>query len=177
MAVKGQSLAYAVGDIVVVSDRMQSGYCYRLDALPGGEFAPGFEPRFSPKEMLEMGVFEGKYCNDCRAELPEAWFANAKISDVPDPSLNFFGVKSRQSLRVWRDKGWIIGPDPRGWFQWYCRYYLGRRLPDVDARQIKRWRAFRRHAAQVRANCDPGDWSCRPRQRQALLQWSHDPFV
>jgi len=109
--------------------------------------------------------------------LPPEWFEKAKISDKPDPSINAFGIKSRQPLSVWRDKGWIIEPDPRGWFQWYCRYYLGRRLPDVDHTQIKRWRAFRRHEAQVRANCEPGDVWCRPRQRQALLQWAYDPFV
>jgi hypothetical protein len=127
--------------------------------------------------MLGMGVFEGKYVNDCRDEFPARWYEGAKLSDSPDPKINYFGVKSRQPLAVWREKGWIYGPDPRGWFQWYCRYYLGRRIPDVDEKQIKRWRAFARHAAQVRASCDPGDWTCRPRQRQGLLQWAHDPFI
>jgi hypothetical protein len=168
---------YKIGDIVVVNDRMQRGYRYEIVARSGRDFAEGFAPHFTPKEMLELGVFEGKYCNDCRDELPKSWFAKAKISEVADPALNYFGVKSRQPLSVWREKGWIYGPDPRGWFQWYCRYYLGRRIPDVDAKQIKRWRAFARHAAQVRANCDPGDWTCRPRQRQGLLQWAHDPFI
>ena len=168
---------YKVGDSVTVSDRMQSSYCYKIEAPTGCDFALDFEPHFTPKEMLEMGVFEGKYCNDCRPEFPEEWFEIAKICEVPDPSINHFGVKSRQSLGVWREKGWIVEPDPRGWFQWYCRYYLGRRLPHIDSWQIKRWRSFRRHVVQVRANCDQGDWSCRPRQRQALLQWSYDPFV
>jgi hypothetical protein len=168
---------YTVGDSITVNDSMQSGYSYRIDAPPGQDFAPGFEPHFTPKEMLELGVFEGKYCNDCRPELPEDWFANAKTSDVPDPSVNCFSIKSRQPLSVWREKGWIIGPDPRGWFQWYCRYWLGRRLPEIDERQIKRWRSFARHAGQIRANCDPGDLFCRRRQRQALLQWSYDPFI
>jgi len=168
---------YKLGDIVVVDDTMQRGYSYRIAAPTGGGFAPDFTPYFTPQQMLELGVFEGKYCNDCRPELPDAWFAKAKTAAVADPALNYFGVKSRQPLSVWREKGWIIGPDPRGWFQWYCRYYLGRRLPEVDAKQIKRWRAFRRHAAQVRANCEPGDLWCRPRQRQALLQWSYDPFI
>ncbi|NNE85193.1 MAG: hypothetical protein HKN28_14610 [Alphaproteobacteria bacterium] len=168
---------YKSGDIVIVNDKMQCSYSYEIVAPMGRDFAPDFEPHFTPKEMLELGVFEGKYCNDCVPELPEDWFEEAKIVDTADPSLNRFGVKSRQPLSVWREKGWIIGPDPRGWFQWYCRYYLGRRLPEIDGRQVKRWRSFRRHAAQVRANCEPGDVWCRPRQRQALLQWSHDPFI
>ncbi|MBY4635694.1 hypothetical protein K5P26_00905 [Sphingopyxis sp. XHP0097] len=160
-----------------VNDRMQSGYSYDLTAPEGADFDPAFTPYFTPGEMLEMGVFEGKYCNDCRDEFPADWFENARVADKPDPDLNYFGVKSRQPLSVWREKGWIYGPDPRGWFQWYCRYYMGRRLPDIDAIQIKRWRGFARHAGQVRANCDPGDIHCRPRQRQALLQWAYDPFV
>ena len=163
--------------IVYVDDRMQTGYSYVLSAPEGGDFADGFEPRFAPDEMLALGVFEGKYMNDCQAEFPESWFAKAKLSDKPDPDVNYFGVKSRQPLAVWREKGWIYGPDPRGWFQWYCRYFMGRRLPEVDAIQIKRWRAFARHAGQVRGNCPPGDIFCRPRQRQGLLQWSHDPFI
>ncbi len=160
-----------------VHDKMQRGYSYLLEAPQGEDFAEGFHPFYSPQEMLEMGVFEGKYCNDCRNEFPEEWYASARISGRADPALNCFGVKSRQPLSVWQEKGWIIGPDPRGWFQWYCRYYLGRRIPEVDAVQIKRWRAFSRHAGQIRANCEPGDLTCRPRQRQALLQWAYDPFI
>jgi hypothetical protein len=168
---------YRVGDVVVVNDSMQRSYSYAISIPPGGGFAPEFKPRFSPKEMLELGVFEGKYCNDCRPELPEDWFEHARIAAQPDPALNCFGVKSRQSLAIWRQKGWIIGPDPRGWFQWYCRYYLGRRLPEIDRIQIRRWRNFARHAAQVRKHCMPGDIFCRRRQRQALLQWAYDPFI
>lgn len=167
----------AIGDIIHVNDKMQTGYQYRLDEAEGAGFDDGFDPYYTPREMLEMGVFEGKYCNDCRDEFPAAWFENAKLSDRPDPGINYFGIKSRQPLSVWREKGWIHGPDPRGWFQWYCRYYLGRRLPEIDAIQIKRWRAFSRHAGQIRANCEPGDIFCRRRQRQALLQWSYDPLI
>ncbi|MGB0554667.1 MAG: hypothetical protein ACPGQV_19195, partial [Alphaproteobacteria bacterium] len=158
-------------------DKMQSGYSYQLEAPVGESFPENFTPHLSPGEMLEMGIFEGKYCNDCTDEFPDSWFANAKTSNIPDPTLNYFGIKSRQSLSVWQEKGWIYGPDPRGWFQWYCRYYLGRRLAEIDAIQIKRWRAFARHAGQIRANCEPGDIFCRRRQRQALLQWSHDPLI
>lgn len=171
------SQQYKIGAVIKVRDRMQKNYSYVLTAPQGRNFAENFKPRFSPKEMLALGVFEGKYCNDCRNEFPAAWFKGAKISDVPDPELNCFGVKSRQPLWVWRQKGWIIGPDPRGWFQWYCRYWLGRRLPEIDDIQIKRWRAFSRHAGQIKANCPEHCFTCRPRQRQALLQWSYDPFI
>lgn len=162
---------------ITVNDFYQLGYTYDLTTPMGADFAPGFTPHYTPAQMLQMGVFEGKYINDCRAEFPADWYADAKLSDRPDPALNYFGVKSRQPLSVWRDKGWIYGPDPRGWFQWYCRYYMGRRLPDIDAIQIKRWRAFARHAGQIRANCHPGDIFCRPRQRQGLLQWAHDALI
>ena len=168
---------YKIGDIVTVNDRMQQSYEYLISAKMGSNFENQFEPYFRPDTMLEMGIFEGKYCNDCQDELPNGWFKDAKISKTPDPTINYFGVKSRQSLSFWRDKGWVIGPDLRGWFQWYCRYYLGRRLSEVDQIQIKRWRAFRRHEAQVRANCELGDRQCQPRQRQALLQWSYDPLI
>ena len=170
-------MSHRDGDTVYVEDRMQRDYVYTLSAPPGEDFDPAFTPALSPKEMLRLGVFEGKYLNDCQGEFPDDWFAEARLSDVPDPAQNCFGIKSRQPLNVWRQKGWIIDPDPRGWFQWYCRYWMGRRLPGVDAHQIKRWRAFSRHEGQIRANCMPGDLACRPRQRQALLQWAYDPFL
>jgi len=168
-------LAHKVGDEVVVRDRMQSGYRYRLAAPAGRGFDEGFEPELSPKEMLGLGVFGGKYMTDCRDEFPASWFEGAKLAVGPaDKRLNYFGVIASQPLSEWRRKGWIWEDDPRGWFQWYCRYYLGRRVPFEDARQIKRWRAMRRHVAQVRGACDVGDVTCRPRQRQALLQWAYD---
>ena len=162
--------------MIVVHDKMQQGYCYDLSARTGADFADDFHPELTPKEMLKLGVFEGHYLTDCQDEFPKDWFNGAKLSPVPDVRSNCFGVKSRQPLSVWRAKGWIIGPDPRGWFQWYCRYYLGRRIPDVDAVQIKRWRMFRRHKAQVEKNCLPMDLGCRMKQRQALLQWAYNPF-
>lgn len=165
------------GDTIIVNDTMQTGYAYRLAAPMGAGFDPRFTPALTPPEMLKMGVFEGKYLNDCRNEYPQDWYEGARLSDRPDPSLNCFGIKSRQPLSAWRENGWIYGPDPRGWFQWYCRYHLGRRLPEIDAIQIGRWRNFARHAGQIRANCQPHDLSCRSRQRQALLQWAHDPFI
>ena len=170
-------MSHRVGDVIHVHDLMQPDYSYALAAPMGEDFAPDFTPHLSPKEMLALGVFEGKYMNDCRAEFPDDWFEKAKISETADPLLNFFKIKSRQPLSVWREKGWIREPDPRGWFQWYCRYYRGRRIPKMDAWQIKRWRAFARHAGQIKANCLPMDTDCRPRQRQALLQWAYDPFI
>lgn len=170
-------MKYKTGEWVEVNDRMQHSYKYKIVAPYGEDFDTDFTPYFTPKEMLEHGIFEGKYMNDCRNEFPEHWFKNAKISNKADPSLNYFGIKSRQSLQVWEEKGWIIEPDPRGWFQWYCRYYQGRRFPEIDKIQIKRWRGFARHSGQIKANCDPGNLLCRPRQRQALLQWAHNPFI
>jgi hypothetical protein len=163
---------------VIVNDRMQQGYRYWRTHPVGEEFDAGFAPELTPAEMLALGVFGGKYMTDSRAEFPASWFADAKLSPArKDISLNHFGVDASQPLEVWRAKGWIHPDDPRGWFQWYCRYYSGRRMADEDRRQIGRWRAFRRHAAQVTRNCEPGDPFCRPRQRQALLQWAYDSRV
>lgn len=160
---------------VTVNDLMQRGYRYALTAAAGRGFDPEFEPELTPKDMLALGVFGGKYMTDCRREFPDSWWANAKLSPGGhDSALNFFGVSAGAPLATWRRKGWIHPDDPRGWFQWYCRYYMGRRMPEEDQRQIKRWRAFKRHAAQIRKNCEPGNLFCRRRQRQALLQWAYD---
>ena len=157
-----------------VNDRMQKNYIYFLTEPMGRNFDPLFEPQLTPKEMLALGVVGGKYMTDCRAEFPAEWFAKAKLSpERRDPSLNFFGVDASQPLAEWRRKGWIHEDDPRGWFQWYCRYYMGRRGVD-DGRQIRRWRAIRRHIAQIWKNCRRGDVRCRPRQKQALLHWAYD---
>jgi len=158
-----------------VNDSMQQGYSYALSAPVGKEFGEGFEPELTPKEMLALGVFGGKYMTDTQDEFPKDWFDGARLSpERRDPSLNFFRVDASQKLSVWRDKGWIFADDPRGWFQWYCRYYLGRRIEGEDRRQIGRWRAMRRHIGQIRQNCERGDIFCRPKQRQALLHWAYD---
>ena len=160
--------------LVTVNDRMQRGYTYRLIEPAGRNFDTGFLPQLSPAELLALGIFGGKYMTDCRAEFPPSWFRRARLSpEGRNPKLNFFGVNASQSLAQWRKQGWIYHEDPRGWFQWYCRYYLGRRSLD-DERQIRRWRQMVRHVAQVRAGCMPGDAQCRPRQRQALLHWAYD---
>ena len=159
---------------IVVNDVMQSGYIYHCTEPTGQNFHAEFRPELSPKTMLELGVFGGKYMTDCRNEFPADWFLDAKLSsESRNPDLNWFGVNASQSLAVWKEKGWIYSEDPRGWFQWYCRYYLGRRCSHDDS-QIRRWRAMSRHIAQVRKNCERCDYSCRPRQRQALLHWAYD---
>ena len=159
---------------VVVNDRMQQGYVYYRTQPAGRNFAPEFTPDLTPREMLRLGVFGGKYLNDCRREFPASWFTHAKLSPGrKNARLNLFGVNASQSLAVWRRSGWIHPQDPRGWFQWYCRYYMGRRTSD-DRRQIRRWRAIARHVAAIRANCEPRDLDCRRRQRQAVLHWAYD---
>lgn len=159
---------------VIVNDRMQHGYRYLLAKPAGRCFHPEFSPELTPKQMLRMGVFGGKYMTDCGAEFPNSWFATAKLSpERRDPSINFFKVNASKPLSYWLAKGWIHPQDPRGWFQWYCRYYMGRRSGD-DERQIKRWKSMRRHIAQLKKHCRPGDFSCRPVQRQALLHWAYD---
>jgi len=159
---------------VLVNDRMQTDYAYELSAPSGRDFASTFEPQLTPSDMLRMGVFGGKYMTDCRDEFPVDWFENARLSsNGHNPDLNFFGIDASKPLSYWREKGWIHHDDPRGWFQWYCRYFQGRRHED-DARQIQRWRNMKRHISQLKRNCMKGDLMCRPRQRQALLHWAYD---
>lgn len=159
---------------IIVNDKMQRNYEYFLVEPIGKNFHPEFKPDLTPKQMLEMGVFGGKYMNDCKKEFPKNWFVKAKLClEKHDPKLNYFGVNASQSLSVWRKNGWIHKDDPRGWFQWYCRYYMGRRHKN-DERQIKRWKAIRRHLFQIHKNCSPYDLSCRRKQRQAVLHWAYD---
>lgn len=161
--------------IIKVNDFFQKEYIYYLSEAEGRNFHKEFKPELTPSDMLELGVFGGKYITDCTNEFPIEWFKNAKIANKKkDVTLNFFGVDASLPLKVWKEKGWINHDDPRGWFQWYCRYYRGRRMPKEDERQIKRWKAFRRHLGAVKKHCDPGDLDCRKKQRQALLHWAYD---
>tara|TARA_B100000945_G_scaffold303474_1_gene288035 strand:+ start:499 stop:1002 length:504 start_codon:yes stop_codon:yes gene_type:complete len=160
---------------VLVNDKMQKDYSYQRTEISGSNFHPEFNPELSPKEMLELGVFGGKYLTDCQNEFPKSWFLNAKLSCYyKDVSLNFFKVDASTSLAHWIKKGWINYNDPRGWFQWYCRYYMGRRIENEDARQIKRWRLISRHVSAIKKNCIAKDLNCRKKQRQALLHWAYD---
>ena len=142
------------------------------------EFYKIFKPQLTPKKMLELGVFGGAYFSDGSIkEFPKSWFVKAKISKIFDVNLNRFKIESGLSRKEWIDKGWIFKEDPLGWFQWYCRYTNGRRIPHIDEIQIKRWKNFRRHVLAIEKNCERGDLGCRKRQRQAILQWAYDPHI
>ena len=136
-----------------------------------------FKPQLTPQKMLEMGVFGGSYFGEKMKEYPKSWFKNGKLSKTFDVEKNRFKVKSGLTRKEWLDKGWIFKEDPLGWFQWYCRFTNGRRIPRIDEIQIKRWKAFKRHVAAIKKNCEPGDIHCRRKQRQAILQWAYNPFI
>lgn len=196
MKSKSKSLKwYTANKKIFVNNRMQKGYMYILTFDAGTSLKhggwdengnpikyPEFTPKYSPQQMLRMGVFEGKYCNDQIFEFPREWYINSKgkllntfSPEHPDDSCNYFKIKSRQSLQTWKKNKWIPcasnDKDTRGWFEWYMRYWLGRRQPNIDKIQIGRWKRFRRHYAQVVKHAK-GDISKRQKQRQALLQWS-----
>lgn len=201
---KGRPLSsFHKGDTIQVSNKMVKDYNYTLQEEPGTNFAADFKPYSSPGDILALGAFDGKYLNDCYLEFPAEWFINAAAlgklcPEGPNISINLFQIRSRLTLTEWQKKGWAppppgtrrhiaaqygnlsdpsLNPDERGWFQWYCRYWMGRRIPELDTIQIKRWKAFVRHAGAIKANCAKGDLTCRPKQRQALLQWAHNPFI
>lgn len=190
--------SFQPGQKITVWNKMQKNYSYILSAPIGQQYDSKFHPELTPPQILRLGAFEGKYLNDSILEFPLEWFVDAialdKLRpDKPDVNINCFQIKSRQPLFMWEDNGWLpsskkakgqyveLGnpsqnPDERGWFHWYCRYYMGRRIPSIDAIQIARWNSFRRHAGAIKKNCSPSDLTCRPRQRQALLQWAYNPF-
>lgn len=158
---------------IVVNDLMQD-YEYWLTEPIGKNFALDFKPELTPKQMLSIGVFGGKYMTDCQNEFPLNWYKNAKLCTTHhDPNLNFFGVNSGQSWQTWFQNGWLYEDDLRGWFQWYCRYFFGRRH-EKDSWQILRWKKYKRHLAQIKKNCGVRDFSCRKKQRQGSLHWAFD---
>jgi len=136
-----------------------------------------FKPELTPKEMLELGVFGGAYFGNKIDEYPKTWFKKAKLSNKFNVELNRFRVKAGLTRKEWQNKGWIFKEDPLGWFQWYCRFSNGRRIPKIDEIQIKRWKNFIRHVKAIKNNCEEVDLSCRRRQRQAILQWAYDPYI
>ncbi|MDQ3064916.1 MAG: hypothetical protein M3Q36_01450 [bacterium] len=161
--------------IIKVNEEYQSCYEYRLTKPMGKNFDPEFIPDLTPAQMLSLGIFGGNYFVEIPKEFPIEWFKDLIFSiTFANKELNFYKVNASQPLSVWQRKGWIYEEDPKGWFLWYCRYYLGRRIPHEDKRQIKRWKNMRRHIGQVQINCQIGDFTCRPRQRQALLHWAYD---
>ena len=90
-----------------------------------------------------------------------------------------YGIKCGTSLRFWENKGWIHSIDPYNWFQWYFRYFLGRRCVD-DERQIDRWKGIvsRFKGKLVEMIKDVGgkfdDYSISPKIRQVLLHWGYE---
>ena len=203
LVAKGRPLeSFSKGQTIYVWNKMRKGYSYELSEDPGRNLA--FDPYATPGEILAAGAFEGKYLNDCLLEFPAEWFLNAlslgKLSPGnPSIDVNQFKILSRLPLEEWQKAGWVPptkgarrgknakgrdilsdparNPDERGWFQWYCRYWMGRRLPDLDTVQIGRWKAFVRHSGAIKKNCGVGALTCRPRQRQALLQWAWNPYI
>jgi hypothetical protein len=198
---KGNSLKdYKKGIKITVYNKMQQGYSYVLAENPGENLPEGFKFEITPPKMLEMGIFSGKYMNDQLLEFPKEWFykaiKNNKLSpEGANPECNYFKVDSRLTLQEWQDYGWVPNeegkinkkhpilsdptknPDKRGIYEWAMRLYLGRRIPELDEIQIKRWNAIKRHAGQIKHSCKPHDLECRPKQRQLLLQWGMDPFI
>ncbi len=165
---------------ITYSDNFQKKYRYELTEPVGKNFDALFRPDLTPKEMLKLGVFGGAYFigvpTGIPSDLPREWFRGVTLSqdNTKHKEHNYFHVDASQSLKVWQEKGWIYSDDPHGWFQWYCRYYLGRRIPEEDKRQIARWWAMRRHITQIKKHCEGGDTTCRPVQRQAVLHWAYD---
>ena len=115
---------------------------------------PDFRPNLTPKEVMQMGSFGGTYFRvitsgvtgetyrDAWKEFPPDWFTGLNISRQVtrqdyDTAVNLYKTQCGGDLHMWESSGWITAADPFGWFQWYCRFYLGRRCSD-DQRQISR---------------------------------------
>ena len=152
-----------------------------------------FSPNKTPSEIINEGAFGGTYFRDIYSGVTGKWYRNSwkefdLLKDVDkklyantyyDVNVNKYGVKCGTSLRFWENKGWIKDIDPYGWFQWYCRYYYGRRSSD-DSRQIKRWNDIidRFKSNLVDTIKDKvtkfDDFSVSPKIRQILLHWGYE---
>jgi len=160
---------------------------------------PEFSPNLSPKEVLSMGSFGGtyfrpiysgvtkqKYGSEVWKELPEDWLQGLNIKSqvscsVYDPKVNNYGVKCGASLEEWEGSGWIVKQDPYGWFQWYCRFFQGRRTED-DTRQVGRWARCAGATGRwknnliskiVKAGCAWDNYGVSPVVRQTLQHWAY----
>lgn len=171
---------FKIGKEIVANNSFQKEYKYKLSRNYGDikdlMNKYHFYPFYTPKEMLEMGVFGGKYITEigAMAEFPSEWYTTAKLSDEYDANLNYFKIKASSSLKDWENNKWIKGEDKHGWFIWYCRTFIGRRNINIDKFQVERWRKIRRHQGQIIANCEEKDLRCRRAQRQVLLHWSYN---
>ena len=163
-----------------------------------------FKPNLSPHDVLRKGSFGGTYFRNIYSqvvgkklenqhlEYPKAWFKDLDITNMItsikyEPKINTYKVKCGQSLTDWEDSGWISNLDPFGWFQWYCRFYLGRRHSIEDERQIKRWRNITgekgRHRntlitliyreRQKNKDISIHDITISPARRQTLQHWGY----
>lgn len=158
-----------------------------------------FKPNLTPKEVIQAGSFGGTYFRtilsgitgkkyvDAWKEFPSDWFEGLDIkknvaSQIIDASVNKYKVKAGGNLDMWESSGWITEIDPYGWFQWYCRFYLGRRTSD-DLRQIKRWLSscgangrFRTTLIRkiINAKVSYNDFNIGAVVRQGMLHWGYE---
>nr|ODN85514.1 hypothetical protein L203_04763 [Cryptococcus depauperatus CBS 7841] len=167
-----------------------------------GRWAGVFTPNLTPEEMFRSGAFGGCFFRNTYSrvaktellatkdveELPFTLDASATprllTSSEPDASVNRFLVTAGQSLEEWEKAGWIWQGDPRGWAQWYVRFWGGRRCKD-DERQVKRWlkvagptgrfkRALLKKIHQSGGKAAVGDEDVGRVLRQCLWQWGYE---
>ena len=147
-----------------------------------------FKPMLTPKEMLHKGIFGGTYFAELidHNNFPSDWFEGLDESYYCSSNylshINLFKIRSGQTQKEWEEKGWIHEDDPRGWFEWYCKFFLGRRHED-DQRQINRWKAFcgqngrwknTIYTKLYREGCPISEsFNVSPRIQQSLLHWSY----
>ena len=141
-----------------------------------------FSPNKTPIEVIKEGAFGGTYFRDIYSGINEKWYKNSRkefvqlknigakfyVSDYNDVNVNKYDVKCGASLRFWEINDWINKIDPYGWFQWYFRYWSGRRSK-YDKRQTNRWkkivgRSRGKLARMIRdAGCKFDDYSTSPK--------------